>query len=1263
MAATGCGSGTSTQAKAGSIVVAGSSGTTGSVSTLALVSTVKLSMMPIGDRNNAGVDWTVTCSGNPITGSVGNGACGTLTPAHTQDGAQTLYTAPSAVPIGATITVVATVTSNPAQSSSVSFTIIALPISVSFVTQPPNSLQPNASIDLLAQVTNDPTGAGVIWTAACGPTACGSFNPTTTSSQISTAYTAPSIVPDGGTVTISATSLTDTTKSASAIVTIAPPATNTIAVVVSPAMAYVQTSGSAHSVQFTALVANDTAAAGVDWSVNCGASNCGGITPHTASGVAATLLGPSSVPPGGSVTVTAKSTTDPTKSGSATATVVTTTPIVVTMSSAPPAVLTTGTQATLAANVASDANSFGVDWTATCGSAGACGSFNLSPAHTASGGQIVYTAPEAVPAGAAVTITASSSASAPSNSAIAITTIVSPSPSLSFKQTPPATLTSAAPTSVSATVANDVSPGGVSWSVQCNSTIAGGCGWIAPTQTASGAAAVYTAPPVTSTGTSVTIVATSVANPTVNISSNPIVIVPSTTLSVNFVPSLPSQIETNATINLTAAVANDAAGAGVDWQVCASGCGFFTITPAIPAIPATATTPYYPPVPAVTATTVLGWSNGLPIPYTAPSQPTSSGVVTVVASAHTDATRATSGTIAISATSRGPVLNGVVQVGSLPVTGASVSLLAAGSGGYASASSQVAASTTDQKGEFTVPAGYACPSPTSQMYLVATGGKAGSSAGNPNRTLMTALGSCSNLSSASVVVNEVTTVASAFATAPFAANDALSGNKSYLYLGTSSGNVSGLANAFATVNNLVDITTGQARFIVPAGNATVPYVKINTLADVLNACTITSGGVEGDGSVCGDLFTATDVLAQHSLYNSVAPTDTLQAVFNIAQHPTNNYGYQLDQNNILITLATTASPFQPILTERQNDWSISLNYTGGGGLSSASTVGSFAVDATGNLWITDSKAGSVIEFNAIGAARSPSTGFPAGGGPIAIDANGYVWVSGDGALTELTSLGSAAPGSPFGGVQGGGSDLAIDAQSNLWIANDGGVNEFSNLGVALSPVEGFTNSGINGIAAVGIDSSNNVWAGNGTSSNFAELTNPGGQLIVNSTQTPAGTILPGLAASSAGRIWGVSSGGLVFNVPPYGGEGSELIPTYYTENLNDPNPILSSAPQGLALDGAGTVWVASQGGGTTSGGQTIAPSILPIAPAMIANNTANYLASSTLAAGPLRVAVDGSGNVWVLLANNTITEYVGVAVPVVTPIALGVKNKKLGAKP
>ncbi len=108
------------------------------------------------------------------------------------------------------------------------------------------------------------------------------------------------------------------------------------------------------------------------------------------------------------------------------------------------------------------------------------------------------------------------------------------------------------------------------------------------------------------------------------------------------------------------------------------------------------------------------------------------------------------------------------------------------------------------------------------------------------------------------MLNEATSIASAFATAPFAANDALTGNNSYLYIGTSSGNITGLANAFAAVNNLVDITTGRIKFTVPAANASVPYVELNTLADILNTCAASSGGAEGDGSFCSTLFTATD---------------------------------------------------------------------------------------------------------------------------------------------------------------------------------------------------------------------------------------------------------------------------------------------------------------------------------------------------------------------------------------------------------------------
>ncbi len=244
------------------------------------------------------------------------------------------------------------------------------------------------------------------------------------------------------------------------------------------------------------------------------------------------------------------------------------------------------------------------------------------------------------------------------------------------------------------------------------------------------------------------------------------------------------------------------------------------------------------------------------------------------------------------------------------------------------------------------------------------------------------------------------------------------------------------------------------------------------------------------------------------------------------------------------------SPYQPILIANPNDWSLSLNYTSGGGLTASSAVGSFAIDATGNLWITDSTAGSVIEWNAVGVALSPSTGYPAGGNLVAVDANNNVWIAGNGVLNELTNLGSPLPWSPYGGVQGGGSDFAIDAQNNLWITGSGGVHEFNNLGVQLSPINGFINDSVTNIVAVGIDSSDNAWVGNTNPTNpttgyYAELSNPGGQLIVNTAggSGSAGTIAPQIAADGAGNLWSAitsagTAGGLC-HVSPYVGQTNE----------------------------------------------------------------------------------------------------------------------------
>jgi hypothetical protein len=97
------------------------------------------------------------------------------------------------------------------------------PIRVAFTAglTPPTSMDASANINIAATVTNDPARAGVNLTVTCGSDECGSFdtaNPVASGSPVT--YHAPDSVPIENTVTLTATSVTDNTKSASATVTI-----------------------------------------------------------------------------------------------------------------------------------------------------------------------------------------------------------------------------------------------------------------------------------------------------------------------------------------------------------------------------------------------------------------------------------------------------------------------------------------------------------------------------------------------------------------------------------------------------------------------------------------------------------------------------------------------------------------------------------------------------------------------------------------------------------------------------------------------------------------------------------------------------------------------------------------------------------------------------------------------------------------------------------------------------------------------------------
>jgi hypothetical protein len=1285
----GCESGATT--RAGSISVTYPNGVT--ANQFPVLSTAAVSMTPLNDKVSAGVDWTLKCGGSPLSAPVPGGTsvgCGTVLPAHTASGVPATYTAPALIPVGSTVTITATVTSDPSQTSSVALTIVPLPVVVSLPSAP-TSMAVSATAHLTASLTNDTSEAGAKWAVTCGSSDCGSFNPVQTASGASTTYTAPAKSPAGGTVTITATSVANSADSTSATVSILP-----IAVKVSPATYTVAVSGNAN---FTATVTNDVKNSGVTWSCSPSGS-CGAFSPaSTPSGTATTYTAPAAAPAGGVVTITATSATDGTTSASAAAAIGAAV-ISVTMSRTVPASLAEGKTATLGATVSGDSTNAGVDWTVSCGSTatGACGTFN--PATTSSGSTTTYTAPSSLPPTNPVTITATSHAhdlnpSLVANAASATTTITAPA-SITFTEQPPTTITTTGEAPVSASVTNDATPGGVTWSIQCANTAVGACGYVAPHQTADGETATYVAPP-TVPGVPVQIRATSTAFPATSVLSTSVTVTQSPVHSVAFVPFAPSQLLQGTTVMLNAAVTNDPSHAGVDWTVCGNGCGFFTIVPARAAIPAVPPSPgnpgspYVPAVPAVTATSALGWPNGVPISYTAPDEAPESGTVFISATATADrlndvATPATAASnIVITSEATGPALNGVVQAGTQPVVGASVYLYAAGTSGYASASIPISspnttgAITTNSTGSFTVPAGYACPQLTSLVYLVATGGHVGSSAANPNLALMTTLGPCSNLGSSPVVVNEVTTVASASALAPFSADDAMTGNSSYLNIGSSSANATtGLTNAFATVTNLVNIGTGRPLYNTLAGNAAIPYVEINTFADIINACAVTSGGSAGDGSTCGNIFTDANPLQGSD--TAAAPTDTLQAVFDLVKPPDAN-----TLNAPLLTAIYSAaaisasSPYQPILTGTPHDWSIALNYSSGGGVGGSGITGSgssaFALDAAGNLWITNANTNSVSEWSNLGAPISPAVlsgtagGFTPAGlsapGPIAVDANDFIWVAnGNGSLEELDSTAAPVNGSPFlgGGLSTTPIGMAIDATGSIWITNSGSpgdVARFSNGGLALSPATGYTN-GIDDPFPIAVDESNNVWTQNEIQQNssvnsdgLTELNGASGAFIASAGGAFAGA--PGqfqMAVDSSGNVWEASAC-TIWEI-----SASTTTPGVLNSTSHGAQTV--DDPRAVAVDGANRLWVASTGNASNCSNTITFP---PPNVSLIDTSNGYAFAHQSLSNNPLFLAVDSSGNLWVLLSNNTVTEFVGVATPAVTPLASAVKNNMLGAKP
>jgi hypothetical protein len=608
----------------------------------------------------------------------------------------------------------------------------------------------------------------------------------------------------------------------------------------------------------------------------------------------------------------------------------------------------------------------------------------------------------------------------------------------------------------------------------------------------------------------------------------------------------------------------------------------------------------------------------------------------------------------------GVTLRGLVHGGQQPIVGAHIYLYAANTTGYGAGSVSLLTSgtgrsvdgngnyyvTTGAGGVFNISEEYTCPTSNAQVYFYSVGGDPGLGDGtNAAVGLLAALGSCGSLTSTeSITINEISTIATAYAIAGFATDPT--------HVSSSGSTLAelGIQDAFATTGNLEGLTYANALALTPARNGAPPQQEINTLADILAACVNSSGPTS---SGCTTLF-------ENAKNGGTQPADTATAAINIAHNPGANV-------SALYGLATPTSPFQPTLTPAPNDFTVAITYSGGG-LNSTGFLApnGIAIDGYGAVWIPNYSSNTVSKFKYDGTVLSGSSGFTGAGlnGPtsIAIDIYGNAWIANYNAdkssaitsVSEFSSSGVDVSGPP--GYEGDGLDgpygIAIDNLNHTWVANFGGNNlsEFTSFGTGLSLPDGFTSGSITAPAGVASDTSGNIWTVDFGAANslLVESDSAGSQTADPNGFGGGGLNAPyGVAIDASGNVW-VSNQGGNGSLSEFSSSGSAI------SGASGFTGGGMSGPYGVAIDGVGNVWTANWFNSTIS---EFNQSGNPISPA------AGYTSAGLNA--PYSLAVDPSGNVWVATNNGTasLTEFVGAAAPVVTPLAAGAEYRELGARP
>jgi hypothetical protein len=545
---------------------------------------------------------------------------------------------------------------------------------------------------------------------------------------------------------------------------------------------------------------------------------------------------------------------------------------------------------------------------------------------------------------------------------------------------------------------------------------------------------------------------------------------------------------------------------------------------------------------------------------------------------------------ALAATIKGQVLGG-----GAPIANSTVTLWEASAG----APKQLGQTKTDGDGRFEVRSEGAGNDTT--LYLIAAGGEAKAKPGsgdNPGIVLLSVLGKDPP---EQVVVDELTTVASAYTAARFIGGTSISGN------------LLGLRIAAGNAPNLVDPVTGT-------------WGKV--LVDPLNSyMTATLATLDTLGALVTASFTVADDNWRASFYKAstptggATPTNTLEAVAGIAREPWAapkdlyalfDRAYPQPKDG-----SRRAAPFAPYLAYVPPDFALSLCFSGGGNYA----AGRLMFDKDGNLWsgqnwmpgsqsgVNTSIGGGVLKMAPDGTALSPTIngftgmGLDGVGWGTAVTNDDKVWATGFNGKILVMDLNGRPVGKeddlPFKEKLSGLMGIGIAQNGDVWVA-DGPDDQL------LYFPGGRLKDGkivkVNGLASpfdVVVDPQNRVWVSNSQSDTLVRF--PADDPAKVETFR-AGISVRALALDRKGNVWVNSFASPDFPMPkmPAGSsimqqfkilahafltyakptgivsmfrpDGTQPVPGGFTGGGSVWNP------WGLNIDGNGDVWVVSGGG-------------------------------------------------------------------------------------